>query len=384
MDGESSPAGALTGLTVVDFSRVLAGPYATMLLGDHGARVIKIERPGTGDETREWLPPVDATGTSTYFASVNRNKESLPVDLTTDEGAAAVRALLSDADVVIENFRAGTMDRLGFGYEAVRELNPRIVYCSITGFGSGEGAALPGFDLLVQAAGGLMSVTGQRPGEPTKTGVAVVDVLTGLHALTGILAAVVARGTTGVGQRVEVNLLSSLLSGLVNQAGAYLGAGVVPGILGNAHPSIAPYEVYPTADRQLVVAAGTDGQFRALATAIGAPELADDPRFRTNAQRVAEREALNRELTDRLATRSADEWFAVLAEHDVPAGPINTIDEAFALAERLGLRPIVEVDGSRQVANPVTLSGTPVAYRLPPPRLAAPPAPSDRPTGSTE
>ncbi|BDI23986.1 CaiB/BaiF CoA-transferase family protein [Herbiconiux sp. L3-i23] len=367
---------ALEALTVVDFSRVLAGPYATMLLGDLGARVIKIERPRVGDETRAWTPPVDATGTSTYFASVNRNKEAFPADLADEGDRERVRELLRTADVVIENFRAGTMERLGFGYDEVRALNPRIVYCSITGFGTAEGAALPGFDLLVQAVGGLMSITGQTPDQPTKTGVAVVDVITGLHAITGILAAVVAREATGEGQRVEVNLLSSLLSGLVNQAGAYVGAGVVPGILGNAHPSIAPYEVFETADRPLAVAVGNDRQFAAFATALGVAGLATDERFATNAARVAHRTELKRIVTERLMQRSADEWFDVLNEHSVPAGPINTIAEAFELATRLGLEPIVEVEGSRQVANPITLSATPVSYRLAPPRLD-PPTPSN-------
>jgi crotonobetainyl-CoA:carnitine CoA-transferase CaiB-like acyl-CoA transferase len=366
---------ALEGLTVVDFSRVLAGPYATMLLGDLGARVVKVERPGVGDETRAWTPPVDETGTSTYFASVNRNKEAFPADLADDGDRYRVRELLRSADVVVENFRAGTMERLGFGYEEVRALNPRIVYCSITGFGTAEGGALPGFDLLVQAVGGLMSITGQSADQPTKTGVAVVDVITGLHAITGILAAVVARESTGEGQRVEVNLLSSLLSGLVNQAGAYVGAGVVPAALGNAHPSIAPYEVFQSADRPLVVAVGNDRQFAAFAASLGAPELAADERFASNSARVAHRDELKRIIDEQLTQRTADEWFDVLTERSVPAGPINTIAEAFDLAARLGLEPIVEVEGSRQVANPITLSDTPVSYRLAPPRLD-PPTPS--------
>lgn len=367
--------GALDGLTVVDFSRVLAGPYATMLLGDFGAQVIKIERPGDGDETRSWSPPTDATGTATYFASVNRNKRTRELDLGTPEGAAAAWQLIADADVLVENFRTGTMERLGFGWDAVHAANPRLVYCSITGFGAGEGAALPGFDLLVQAVGGLMSVTGPV-GHPSKTGVAVVDVITGLHALTGILTALAARSRTGEGQRVEVNLLSSLLSGLVNQAGAFVGAGVVPTSLGNAHPSIAPYEVFDTADRPLAIAVGTEGQFAAFARAIGAPQLAADPRFAANPARVANRAALAAIITTRLATASADTWFARLSAHDVPAGPINTIDDAFALAERLGLHPVVDAAGSPQVANPIRLSGTPATYRLAPPRLDGPAPPA--------
>jgi crotonobetainyl-CoA:carnitine CoA-transferase CaiB-like acyl-CoA transferase len=370
-DGATMP-GALDGVTVLDFSRVLAGPYATMMLADLGATVVKIERPGTGDETRAWGPPFDATGTSTYFTSVNRNKSSLAVDLRDPAQLAELRERVAESDVVVENFRAGAMDRLGLGYDDARAIRPDIIYCSITGFGPGAGAALPGFDLLVQAVGGLMSITGTHPGEPTKTGVALVDVVTGLHATTGILAALFHRARTGEGQRIEVNLLSSLLSALVNQASGFVGAGVVPGIIGNAHPSIAPYETFATADRPLVVAVGTDGQFRAFARAIGRPELAVDERFRTNTLRVANRAELNAIIGPALAASSADEWFARMAADDVPAGPINTIAEAFAFAERLGLAPVVDVEGSPQVASPLTLSATPVRYRSGPPGLGAP------------
>ncbi len=363
--------GALDGVVVADFSRVLAGPYATMLLGDLGADVVKVERPGTGDDTRAWGPPFDADGRATYFNSVNRNKRSVVVDLASAEGRAAALDLVAGADVVVENFRTGTMERLGLGYDAVRAVRPDVVYCSITGFGSGEGAALAGYDLLVQAVGGLMSVTGPEPGQPTKVGVALVDVLTGLHAVTGILAALRHRDRTGEGQRVETNLLSSLLSSLVNQASGYLGAGAVPGILGNRHPSIAPYEVFETADRRLVLAVGNDKQFRALAGVVGLPELADDPRFADNTSRVTNRDALATALTERLRTRSADDWFADLNARGVPAGPINDVAEAFALAESLGLAPAVPVPGASapQVANPIGLSVTPVTYRSAPPRL---------------
>ena len=363
--------GALSGVTILDFSRVLAGPYATMMLADLGATVLKIERPLTGDETRAWSPPVDATGTSTYFSSVNRNKRSVAADLTDPGDLARIRELVVQADVVVENFRDGAMQRLGLGYDDVRAINPRIVYCSITGFGAGEGAALPGFDLLVQAVGGLMSITGRHPGEPTKTGVALVDVITGLHASTGILAALFSRASTGVGQRVEVNLLSSLLSALVNQASGYLGAGVVPGILGNAHPSIAPYEVFETADRPLVIAVGTDAQFLTFATALGVPHLAEDPRYARNRDRVAHRAELNEVLAPLLAAHAAEHWVAVMTDHDVPAGFINSLDEAFEFAQSLGLHPVVEIDGSPQVANPIRLSDTPVQYRSRPPLLGS-------------
>ncbi|SMQ14426.1 Crotonobetainyl-CoA:carnitine CoA-transferase CaiB [Streptomyces sp. Ag82_O1-12] len=313
--------GALSGLRIADFSRVLAGPYATMLLADLGADVVKVERPGTGDETRHWRPPADEHGTSTYFLGVNRNKRSVALDLSDESGREHALALVAESDVLVENFRPGTMERLGLGYDDLRVRHPGLVYCSISGFGAGAGAAIPGYDLLVQAVGGLMSVTGEPEGEPTKAGVALVDVITGLHATLGIMAALRHRDATGEGQRVEVNLLSSLLSAMVNQASAYAVAGVVPGRMGNAHPSIAPYETFPTADRPLALAVGNDGQFAALAGALGLPDLADDPRFRTNPERVAHRAELRRALAARLRTAGADHWTGVLSAAGVPAGP---------------------------------------------------------------
>ncbi|MFF6805939.1 CoA transferase [Streptomyces sp. NPDC012616] len=371
--------GALDGLRIADFSRVLAGPYATMLLGDLGADVVKVERPGIGDETRAWHPPADSDGTSTYFLSVNRNKRSVVLDLATESGREQARALVAECDVVVENFRPGTMERLGLGYEELRSRKPELVYCSISGFGSGAGAAIPGYDLLVQAVGGLMSVTGAADGEPVKAGVALVDVITGLHACLGVLAALRHRDATGQGQRVEVNLLGSLLSAMVNQASAFAVAGVVPGRMGNAHPSIAPYETFPTADRPIALAVGNDRQFAALAVAVGDCGLALDDRFRTNADRVAHRAELRDILTERLSAAGADHWSTVLLTAGVPAGPVNTLDDAFAFAARLGLPGIVDIpaapgDGaesapSRQVAHPIALSETPARYRLPPPRL---------------
>ncbi|MEZ5116281.1 MAG: CoA transferase [Candidatus Nanopelagicales bacterium] len=372
---EEATAGPLSGLLVADLSRVLAGPYATMLLADLGAEVVKVERPGAGDDTRAWGPPYGADGQSTYFQSVNRNKRSVALDLRDGDDLARARELALAADVLVENFRPGALDRMGLGYEALAAENPRLVYCSISGFGRGAGADLPGYDLLVQAMGGLMSITGPGPGEPTKAGVAVVDVLTGLHATVGILAALRERDRTGLGQRVEVTLLTSLLSALVNQASAYVGAGVVPGILGNAHPSISPYEVYPASDRPLVVAVGNDGQFRALAGVLGVPGLADDERFATNPARVTHRAALKAELDAVLATRTADEWQAALTAAGVPCGPINDLASAFALAERLGLQPVASIADPRRdepvptVAHPVRLSRTPATYRTAPPRV---------------
>ncbi|MDT3395366.1 CoA transferase [Streptomyces sp. B1866] len=373
-DGTGLTPGALSGVVVADFSRVLAGPYMTMLLADLGADVIKIERPGTGDDTRSWGPPF-VSGEATYFLGVNRNKRSIALDLRDERDRATARAIVARADVLVENFRPGTMDRLGFGYEELRADHPGLVYCSITGFGAVEGARLPGYDLLAQATGGLMSMTGEPGGQGTKTGVAVVDVITGLHAGLGVLAALRHRERTGEGQRVEVALLTSLLSALTNQSAGYLGAGMVPRAMGNGHPSIVPYEVLDAADRPLALAVGNDRQFRALAGQLGRPELADDPRYATNAARVAHRAELLEVLSALLAERTADEWFHELSAAGVPCGPINDIAGAFDFADRLGLDPRVTVHDPRrpapseQVAHPVRLSATPPAYRTAPPRL---------------
>lgn len=369
-------AGPLDGLLVADFSRVLAGPYATMLLADLGATVVKVERPGVGDDTRAWGPPY-CDGTSTYFQSVNRGKRSVVLDLTTTEGLAAAHRLVAQADVVIENFRPGVMARLGVGAREVHQLNPRAVYCAINGFGTRAGVDLPGYDLLVQAVGGLMSITGPDPATPTKVGVALVDVITGLHALIGILAALRHRDRTGVGQAVEVSLLTSLLSALTNQASAYLNVGVVPTTMGNRHPSIAPYETLQAADRPLVVAVGTDLQFAALCLEVGLIALPHDARFASNAGRVRHREELATELEAGLSTRPASEWVERLVKRGVPAGLVNSLDEAMALAEDLGLSPVVDLgagptsSASRQVRCPIDFSRTPPSYPSGPPLLGA-------------
>jgi crotonobetainyl-CoA:carnitine CoA-transferase CaiB-like acyl-CoA transferase len=364
-------AAALDGITVVDFSRVLAGPYATMMLGDFGADVIKIERPGIGDDTREWGPPYDKDGVATYFNSVNRNKRSVVLDLTDTADVARAREMVSRADIVVENFRPGTMEKLGLGYDSLRALKPDLIYCAITGFGRDGGADLPGYDLLVQAVGGLMSITGPEPGQPTKVGVAVVDVLAGVHALTGILVALAHRDRTGQGQRVDTSLLSVLMSSMVNQASSFLGADKVPAIMGNRHPSIAPYQTFATADRPIALAVGNDKQFRLLLGALELDDLADDERFTSNAQRVRHREELCVLLETRFAEHGADHWYAALTSVGVPAGPINDMAEAFTFAEKLGLAATVTVPGSStpQVANPVTLSATPPQYRSAPPQL---------------
>jgi crotonobetainyl-CoA:carnitine CoA-transferase CaiB-like acyl-CoA transferase len=365
---------ALQQLRIVDFSRVLAGPLATMVLADLGAEVIKVERPGLGDDTRAWGPPWDDTGTATYFHAVNRNKTSVALDLGNPEDLQRARRLVADADVLVENFRPGVMEKFGLGFDQVRRGNAAIVYCSITGFGAGKGASLPGYDLLVQALGGLMSITGS-PEEPQKVGVALVDVICGLFASIGILASLRHRERTGEGQRVEVDLLSSLLAALVNQGSAYTIAGVVGQRLGSAHPSIAPYQVLHTGEGDLVVAVGTDGQFRALCEVLGCAELADEADFATNGARVANRVRLCSLLEAMLLKGTAAEWVRALSRARVPAGELNDIQGAFALAEELELEPIVEVPGkdgavTRLTRNPIRLSATPVVYRSAPPTLS--------------
>ena len=360
--------GPLEGLLVADFSRVLAGPFATMLLGDLGADVVKVEHPDGGDETRAWGPPWH-DGHSTYYLAVNRNKRSVALDLKTGQGWQAARALALRADVLVENFKAGTLERLGLGFEEVTRGNPGLVWCSISGFGRGAGADLPGYDFLVQAMSGLMSITGPAGGEPTKVGVALVDVLTGLYAFGGVLAALRERDRTGRGQRVEVSLLGSALASLVNQASSYLCTGRPPRAMGNRHPSITPYETLATADRPLVVAVGNDGQFARLCRVLGVPGAATDPRFATNADRVTHRDALAELLERALAARGASDWVAGLSEAGVPCGLVNDVGEAFALAERLGLEPVAAAGGIPQVANPIRLSSAPVSYRLAPPAL---------------
>jgi crotonobetainyl-CoA:carnitine CoA-transferase CaiB-like acyl-CoA transferase len=361
-------SGPLAGLLVADFSRVLAGPFATMLLGDLGADVVKVEHPGGGDETRAWGPPFHHD-VSTYYLAVNRNKRSVALDLKSDAGRRAARALAGRADVLVENFKAGALERLGLGFEELSRDNPRLVWCSISGFGREAGAELPGYDFLVQAMSGLMSITGPPDGEPTKVGVALVDVLTGLYAFGGVLAALRERDRTGRGQRVEVSLLGSALASLVNQASSYLCTGRPPRAMGNRHPSITPYETLATADRPLVVAVGNDGQFARLCRVLGLPEAAADPRFATNADRVRHRDELAALLERALAARGAADWVAALADAGVPCGLVNDVGEAFALAERLGLGAEVEAGGVPQVANPIRLPSSPASYRLAPPAL---------------
>jgi len=361
--------GALDGLLVADFSRVLAGPLCTQTLGDLGADVIKVERPGAGDDTRTWGPPFVEQG-ATYYLGLNRNKRSITLDLADAQDAELARRLADRADVLVESFRPGTIDRLGLGYEAVSATNAGVVYCSISAFGSGEQAArLPGYDLLLQAMSGLMSVTGEPDGRPLKVGAALIDMVCGLYAVTGVLAALQARERTGRGQRVEVSLMDSALAGLLNQASAHLLAGVVPGRLGNRHPSIAPYETFRAADGDFAVAVGNDAIFARLCAAIGRPELAADERFATNAARLERRDELGAILEEAFAGAAAAEWVQRLSGAGVPAGPINDIGAAFALAEALGLEPVWDADGVRGVRSPLRLSETPAAPRRRPPAL---------------
>jgi crotonobetainyl-CoA:carnitine CoA-transferase CaiB-like acyl-CoA transferase len=370
-DRAPAPARALDGVLVADFSRVLAGPLAAATLADLGADVIKVERPGTGDDTRAWGPPFAADGTAAYFDAANRSKRGLALDLGDPDDAAAARELARRADILIENFRPGALAKYGLDPAATRAAHPGLIHCTITGFGSGEGAPLPGYDFVVQAVGGLMSITGEPGGTPLKAGVALVDVLTAKDAVTGILAALRHRDRTGEGQSVEVNLLSSLLGSLVNQASGHLATGRDPGPMGNRHPSIAPYETLTCRGGLLAVAVGNDRQFRALAQVLGAPGLAEDTRFRRNQDRVQNRTDLVKALEERLAADTPQGWTVRLSAASVPCGPVNTLSEALELAARLGLDPVATIGDGRipQVRSPLRLSGTPVTQPFAPPRL---------------
>lgn len=357
-----------------------------MTLGDLGATVVKVERPGTGDDTRKWGPPWQATRgdsaatgeaqrDSTYFASINRNKRSVTLDLDDPEDLTLAKRLIDRSDVLVENFRPGVMDRFGLGWDACRERSPRLVYCSVEGFGdTPAAAALPGYDLLGQAASGLMSITGEPDGRPLKTGVAIVDVLTALNAVTGVLAALHTRHTTGLGDRVQVSLLDSALAALINQASGQLLAGVTPGRSGNAHPSIAPYATFPAQDREFVLACGTDAQFRRICDEIEDSALADDARFSTNSARVEHRTELDERLRAGLARRTAQDWVSRFNAAGIPAGLVNNVAEALEFADQLGLDPILTTlaaDGSTvpTIRPPIRLASAEPTPRLAPPGL---------------
>ena len=370
LDGAARP-GPLAGLLVADFSRILAGPYATMLLGDLGADVIKVESP-EGDDTRRWVPPT-RDGVATYYLAINRNKRSVALDLRDPGDLAAARELARRADILVQNFKPGGLARFGLDYESVRAANPDVVYASISGFGAGGGKDLAGYDLMVQAMSGLMSLTGDADGPPYRSGISVFDVISGLHTAIAILAALHHRSVTGKGQQVEVSLMASALSAMVNQTSAYVAGGVVPFRMGNSHPSVYPYEPLPTADRDLIVAAANDGQFRRLCEVLGVPGLADDPRFATNQARTGNREELRPLLAARLTTRPAADWFTALNAAGVPCGPINSVDAGVDFARQIGLEPVVTAgDGDAAmpvIRNPVDYSATPPSYPLPPPAV---------------
>ena len=372
---------ALQGIRVLDLTRALAGPYCTMMLGDLGADVVKVERPGRGDDSRGWGPPFVGepfgpyAGESAYFIAANRNKRSITVNLKSAEGQEVVRRLAGVSDVMVENYRTGVLDNMGLGYDDMHTLNPRLVYCSISGYGrTGPYAKRPGYDFIIQAEGGLMGIIGPEEGTPYRVGVPIIDINSGMFAATAILAALHARDQTGEGQLVDVSLLDTVVALLTNVGSNYLVGGAEPRRLGNAHPNIAPYEAFRARDRWFALAAANQKQWATLCAAIGCPELVDDPRFATNGDRVANRPALLEALNDAFAARDADEWMAVLQEAGLPCGPINTIPDVFEhpQAEARGL----VVEAQHPTAGPVQLTGfpyklsqTPAEVRQAPPML---------------
>lgn len=363
------PSSAVSGLRVIDLSRVLGGPYCTQILADHGADVIKVEPP-TGDETRDWGPPFTAAGHSWYFAGINRNKRAVSLDLSTAEGRALLLELLADADVLVENFRSGTLERWGLGYEAVlAERFPRLVHCSITGFGAdGPLGGLPGYDAVVQAMTGMMSVNGEAGGEPLRVGMPAIDMITGLNAVNGILLALAERTASGRGQYVETTLFDCGLSVMHPHLSNYFGDGRVPGPSGNSHPNITPYSVFRTRDGAVVITAGNDRQFRVLCAYLGLDWMLDDDRFRDNANRCEHREEVRDAIESALAQRDRGQVSADLMARGVPCGPINDVPTAVEHPHSRHRDMVVELDGYRGVASPVKLSRTPAQYRLAPPR----------------
>lgn len=364
-------SGPLTGQIVVDFSRVLAGPYSTMMLADLGATVIKVEGP-KGDDTRHWAPPV-RDDDATYYLSINRNKYDIVLDFADPDDLAVAQTLAARADIIVENFKPGGLKKFDLDYDSVTTANPEVVYASITGFGPQN--PLPGYDLLVQAMSGFMSVTGSPEGSPYRAGVAVFDVITGLHTTIGILAAIQHRTLTGEGQLVETNLMSSAMSGLANQSGAYAAVGANPTRMGNAHPSLYPYQPMETKSGEIIIAAANDGQFAALAEVVGRPDWAVDERFAEAKTRNANRDQLELELLEALKAHTAQEWFEKLSAVGLPCAPINSIAQGVERAEELGLDPIVPTGSEERtiptIRNPITLSESEVAYDLAPPELGA-------------
>ena len=367
--------GALGHLRIADFSRILAGPLATMVMGDLGADVVKVEQPGVGDDTRTWGPPwweVDGEPTSTYYLGLNRNKRSIALDLGDPADLDVARRLCLDADVVVDNFRVGTMARFGLDRDSLVEDRPDLITCSITGFGStGDGAGLAGYDFLVQAMSGLMAVTGEVDGEPMKVGAAVVDKFAGLYAAVAILAAVEERRQTGLGQHVEVSLMGAALAGLLNVGSAHVTTGADPGRHGNRHPSIVPYQPYRASDGQMVIAAASPVLWQRLCEVLDRPDLPGDVRFVDNASRSENADALETELESTLAGRTVSEWIDRMREAGIPAGPINSVAAAFQVAADLGLDPVQELgdraDVFRSARSPIRMSATPPMVRRRPP-----------------
>jgi crotonobetainyl-CoA:carnitine CoA-transferase CaiB-like acyl-CoA transferase len=370
----STDAGPLDGLTVLDFTRVLSGPYCTMLLADMGARVIKLEHPGRGDDTRAWGPPF-INGESAYFLSINRNKESLTLDLKSPSAHPVLESLLAQADVIVENFRPGTMERLGVSYEALATRYPRLIYCSISGFGqTGPRRSEPGYDAVIQGEAGLMSITGDAAGPPYRLGVAIADIVSGMFAAQGVTLALLARVRTGRGQRVDIGMLDATAALLTYQAGIYFATGTTPGRMGNRHPTIVPYETFHASDGDFVVAVGNDDQFRRFCTIIGDETLAEDPRFVTNRARVVHYDELRPLLADRLRARTRQDWVRDLKAGGVPCGSVREVSEVLA-DPHLDARGMIETidhvsaGAIRLLGVPIKLSNTPGGVRLPPPAL---------------
>ncbi|WP_243844344.1 CoA transferase [Salinibacterium sp. ZJ454] len=362
-------SGPLNGIVVADLSRVMAGPYAAMMLGDMGATVIKVEHP-SGDETRGFAPPL-RDDVATYYLSANRNKYGMALDFSVEEDRQTAVDIIDRSDIVIQNFKVGGLRQFGLDYETLSAERPGLIYASISGFGRGAGAHLPGYDLCAQAVSGLMSIQGDPDGDPYRAGFALFDVFAGMHTVMGVLGALRHRDLTGHGQEIEVDLLSSGLASMANQTMAYIGAGVVPHRMGNEHPSLYPYAPFPTADRELIIAVGNDRQFRTLCAVLDIPAIADDARFLTGPTRNQHRDALRQILEPRLVTAGADHWFDLLSARGVPCSPINTIGQGVDYATRLGLDPIQYAGAEQEptVRHPVTYSATPAGYELAPPTI---------------